>query len=359
MSHDQHELKTGGGRGYKRIATEEAFCPPELMTRFLRILEDRSIDDPGFYSLWGFYGGPSERALKLRERIQDLGDVRLADMDAHGIDMQVISITCPGVQMFSPAEGSQMAIEANDGLHAAIQKHPDRFVGLAAVAPQSPDEAAQEIERCVSRLGFKGVIINSHIQNRYLDDPFFTPVLAATEASGVPLYIHPNTPSKQLIEPFLERGLDGAIFGFGVETGLHVLRLIVSGVFDRFPRLQVVVGHLGEALPFWMNRIDFMYAASVKAGRKSTLKLNKLPSEYLKEHIHVTTSGMPWTETILYCQKVLGMDRVMYAMDYPYQVVADEVREQDNLPISLADKQKFFQLNAERVFSITATDAFA
>ncbi len=171
----------------------------------------------------------------------------------------------------------------------------------------------------------------------------------------MPLYIHPNTPSKQLIQPFVERGLDGAIFGFGVETGLHVLRLIVSGVFDRFPNLKVVVGHLGEALPFWINRIDFMFNTSTKAGREGTMKLKKSPSDYLRENIYITTSGMPWTDTILYCQKVLGVDRVMYAMDYPYQVVADEVREQDNLPISFEDKRKFFQLNAEKVFSIKAS----
>ncbi len=352
MTYSNYPLNTGGDRGYKRIATEEAFCPPALMDYFLKVLEDKSIDDPGFYSLWGFYGGTSERAQLLRQRIQDLDELRINDMDVHGIDMQVISITCPGVQMFNPAEGTELAIDANNGLYEAIQKHPQRYVGLTTVAPQDPDNAAKEIQRCTSKFGFKGVIVNSHIQNRYLDDPFFTPVLAAAEEQNVPLYIHPNTPSKQLIQPFIERGLDGAVFGFGVETGLHILRMIVSGVFDRFPNLKVVAGHLGEALPFWMNRIDFMHTASVRSGRKGTLKLNKKPSDYLRENIYVTTSGMPWTDTILYCQKVLGVDRVMYAMDYPYQVVGDEVREQDNLPITFADKKKFFQTNAEHVFSI-------
>lgn len=354
MSFNDYPLRTGGDRGYRRIATEEAFCPPELMQRFLQVLEDRSVDDPGFYSLWGFYGGNSERALMLRQRIQDLDALRIRDMDATGIDKQVISITCPGVQMFSPAEGTHLAQLANDGLYDAVQKHRSRFEGLAAIAPQDPQRAAKEIERCASKLDFKGVIVNSHIQNRYLDDPFFTPVLEAAAAHNMPLYIHPNTPSKQLIEPFVERGLDGAIFGFGVETGLHILRLIVSGVFDRYPNLTVVAGHLGEALPFWMNRIDFMYQASIRAGRAGTLKLEKKPSDYIKENIYVTSSGMAWTDAILYCQKVLGVDRVLYAMDYPYQYIADEVREQDNLPISFEDKQKFFQLNAEKVFAINS-----
>ncbi len=352
MSDLNYPLLTGGGRGYRRIATEEAFCPPELMRRFRQVLEDRSIDDPGFYKLWGFYGGASERARLLSERIQDMGDRRLADMDATGIDMQILSITCPGVQMFKAAEGTALAREANDQLAAAIARHPTRFAGLTAIAPQDPAAAAKEIERGAKQLGLKGVIVNSHTQNRYLDEPDFWPILEAAAACEVPLYLHPNTPSKQLIPAFLDRGLDGAIYGFGVETGLHLLRIITAGLFDRFPNLRICVGHLGEALPFWMQRIDFMHTASARAGRENTLKLDKKPSDYLRENCYVTTSGMPWTDAILYCQNVLGMDRVLYAMDYPYQFVADEVREQDNLPISLKDKRRFFQTNAETVFKL-------
>ena len=352
MSDLNYPLVTGGGRGYRRIATEEAFCPPDLMRRFLQVLEDKSIDDPGFYKLWGFYGGASERARLLSERIQDLGDRRLADMDATGIDMQILSITCPGVQMFKAEEGTALAREANDQLAAAIARHPTRFAGLTAIAPQDPAAAAKEIERGAKQLGLKGVIVNSHTQNRYLDEPDFWPILEAAAACEVPLYLHPNTPSKQLIPAFLDRGLDGAIYGFGVETGLHLLRIITAGLFDRFPNLRICVGHLGEALPFWMQRIDFMHTASARAGRENTLKLDKKPSDYLRENCYVTTSGMPWTDAILYCQNVLGMDRVLYAMDYPYQFVADEVREQDNLPISLEDKRRFFQTNAETVFKL-------
>jgi len=352
MTDMEYPLRAGGPRGYLRIATEEAFCPPSLMRRFLQVLEDKSIDDPGFYSLWGFYGGDSERARLLRERIQDLGDLRIRDMDATGIDRQIISITCPGVQMFPSDEAVGMAIEANDALSEAVQKYPDRFSGLTTVAPQDPEAAAREIQRGASQLGFKGVMVNSHTQNRYLDDPGFSPILEAAEECGAALYIHPNTPSKQLIPAFLERGLDGAIYGFGVETGLHLLRMIVAGVFDRYPNLKVVVGHLGEALPFWMKRIDFMHGASVRSGRIGTQRLDRKPSEYFQSNIYVTTSGMPWTDNIMYCLNVLGSDRVMYAMDYPYQYIADEVREQDNLPISLRDKKRFFQTNAEKVFNL-------
>ena len=159
-----------------------------------------------------------------------------------------------------------------------------------------------------------------------------------------------------MIGPFIERGLDGAIFGFAVETGLHLLRIIVSGVFDRFPKLRIVVGHLGEGLPYWLFRIDFMHRAMVKANRYASVqKLQKKPSDYIKENIYVTTSGMAWEPPILYAQSVLGVDRVLYAMDYPYQFVPEEVKVTDDLPISDADKKKLYQTNAEQVFGLAYT----
>lgn len=169
----------------------------------------------------------------------------------------------------------------------------------------------------------------------------------------MPIYLHPNTPSPGLIGPLLERGLEGALYGFGVETGMHLLALITSGVFDRFPKLTIVVGHLGEALPFWLFRLDYMHRASVQAKRYACMKpLERTPSEYLRANVYVTTSGMAWQPAILFCQSVLGVDRVLYAMDYPYQFVANEVKATDDLPISDADKKKLFQLNAETVFSL-------
>jgi 2,3-dihydroxybenzoate decarboxylase len=156
-----------------------------------------------------------------------------------------------------------------------------------------------------------------------------------------------------MVQPFVERGLDGAIYGFAAETGLHILRIVLAGVFDRFPKLQMVAGHLGEGLPFWLFRIDFMHRAMVKAERYSNVrKLKRQPSEYLRDNFHVTTSGMAWEPAILYAQGVLGADRVLYAMDYPYQFVPEEVKVTDGLPISDGDKQKLYHLNAERVFSL-------
>jgi len=169
----------------------------------------------------------------------------------------------------------------------------------------------------------------------------------------VPIYIHPNTPSPQMIEPFLSRCLDAAIYGFAAETGLHALRLIVSGVFDRFPKLKIVLGHLGEGLPFWLYRIDFMHGGIVRANRSEGVKpLLRKPSDYLRENFWYTTSGMPWEPSITFVQNLMGFDRVMYAMDYPYQFLAEEVTAMDNLPITQEQKKMFFQTNAENFFKL-------
>ena len=338
---------------YLRIAAEEAFAPPELLQRYRDLLAGGNDLDPGFVSLWGHYLGKSAQATALVERIQDLGERRIRDMDESGIAKQILSLTAPGVQIFDAATAVPLARSLNDQLAAAIGKHPGRFAGLAAIAPQDPAEAARELERGVHRLGLKGAIVNSHTHGEYLDDPKFWPIFEAAAALRVPVYLHPTTPPRSMIAPFAERGLAGAIFGFGVETGLHMLRLIASGVFDHFPGLRIGVGHLGEALPYWMFRIDFMHRAMVASGRHANVrKLNRKPSEYLRENFYYTSSGMAWPPVILFAQSVLGVDRVIYAMDYPYQYVPEEVKVTDELPISDGDKLKFYQENAEKVFCL-------
>jgi 2,3-dihydroxybenzoate decarboxylase len=339
--------------GYRRIATEEAFIPPELHKMYRQLVASGGVNDPGFNSLVGYYfTHPSERARNVSERLQDLGVRRLADMDAAGIDMQIISLTSPGVQVLKPDVAVEMARLANDQLAEAIRRHPTRFAGLIAVAPQNPAEAAKEIERGAT-LGLRGVIINSHTLGEYLDNPKFWPIFEAAEAHGLPVYLHPNTPPAKMIEPFLESGLDGAMYGFAVETGLHALRLITQGVFDRFPKLTLILGHLGEALPFWLFRLDYMHRGTVMSKRYDFMKpLQKKISDYLRENVYYTTSGMAWEPAISFTQSVIGMDRVMYAMDYPYQYVLDEVRAQDALPISEADKKNFYQTLAEKVFRL-------
>jgi 5-carboxyvanillate decarboxylase len=274
-------------------------------------------------------------------------------MDEAGIDHQVIALTAPGVQVMDKATAVSFSQLANDQLSEAVRRHPTRFTGMIAVAPQDPVAAAKEIERGVNKLGMHSVIINSHTQGEYLSDSKFWDIFAAAEEHDVPIYLHPNSLPRNMIAPFQECGLDGAIYGFGVETGLHALRVITSGVFDRFPKLQMIMGHMGEALPFWAYRLDYMHQATVKSQRYDSIKpLLKKPSDYLKENFIITNSGVAWEPAIKFTQSVIGVDRVMYAMDYPYQYALDEVAVMDNMQMSDEDKKKFFQTNAQRVFKI-------
>jgi 2,3-dihydroxybenzoate decarboxylase len=345
-------LKTGGAQGYLRIATEEAFLTPAVLAGYRRLLAE-GVDDPGFVSLWGFYSGsPSARATATLERLLDVDARRLGDMDATGIDRAIIALTAPGVHVFDADEAKALAAEANDQLADACRRHPLRFVGMTAVAPQDPAWSAREIERGHA-LGFKAVILNGHIRGEYTDDAKFWPLFEAAEALDTPVYLHPQGPPKGLIGPLLERGLDGAVYGFGVDTGLHLLRLIVMGVFDRFPKLKLVVGHGGEALPYWAYRLDYMHAAGLRSGRYAFLKPLALPiSGYFKRNIYVTFSGVAWEPAIQFCRSTLGADRILYAMDYPYQYQPEEVAVQDAMDMSLADKKAFFQGNAQRVFGL-------
>jgi 5-carboxyvanillate decarboxylase len=339
---------------FLRIATEEAFAPPELLQQWKKMLDRGDVPDPGFKDQWSFFLGSSPRAQSIASRLADIGEARIRDMDSTGIARQILSLTNPGVQLFDPEEGAAWSISCNDQLAEAIAKHPDRFSGLAAIPPQNPDFAAKELERAVRKLGLKGAIINSHTKGEYLDDPKFWDIFAAAESLDVPIYLHPSTPSSRMYAPFAEWGFEGAIYGFAVETSLHLLRIVASGVFDRFPKLRLVVGHLGEGLPFWFFRLDFFHRANVASARYPNVKKLSKPnlSDYLRENVWVTTSGMAWAPPILYCQKVLAADRVLYAMDYPYQFVPAEVKVTDNLPISPADKRKLYQTNAERVFNL-------
>ena len=341
--------------GCKRIATEEAFAPKDLLERYRQLIKGHSSFDPVFESLMGYFlFNDSEWTRNVVDRLQDVGDRRLADMDSVGIDHQVVSLTAPGIQVFDADTATGLATDYNDELAAAIARHPDRLSALAAIAPQHPAAAAAELERAVTRLGFKGAIINSHTQGEYLDDEKFWDIFAAAEALDVPVYIHPQTPPPAMIEPLLEAGLDGAIYGFAVETGMHLLRLIVCGLFDSFPKLKVVVGHLGEGIPYWLFRVDFFQRSIVRTKRYANFRpLKKRPSDYMRENIYVTTSGMAWEPVILYAQQVLGADRVMYAMDYPYQFVPEEVAVTDNLPIPAEQTEMLYQRNAERIFKLS------
>jgi 2,3-dihydroxybenzoate decarboxylase len=349
-----HALNTGGDRGYLRIATEEAFATREQIDAYLRMVGDGTADK-GMTSLWGFYArSPSERAMLIIERLLDLGERRIADMDATGIDVAILSLTSPGVQpLLDTDEAKAMVARANDYLAERCAAYPTRFVGMTSIAPQDPEWSAAEIRRGAAELGFRGVMVNSHTHGHYLDEPQFDPIFRALADTGQPLYIHPQTLPDAMIGGMIEAGLDGAIFGFGVETGMHLLRLITTGIFDRYPDLQIAVGHGGEAIPYWLYRIDFMHKAGVASQRYERLKpLKKGMVACLRENVLATTSGLPFPPAIKLMLEVMGEDRVMYAMDYPYEYVADEVRAHDLLDIPDATKKKLMQTNAERVFAL-------
>lgn len=345
--------KTGGDKGYLRIATEEAFAPPEMLDAYRKLLVG-GYDDPGFCSLWGFYlNSPSPRATKIIERLQDLGPQRVQDMDDRGIDRQVIAVTAPGVQVLDRDTAVTMAVEANDMLGEACARYPDRYTGMAACAPQDPAAAAKEIERAAGKYGFRAVIINGHTQGEYLDNPKFLPILETAAKLGLPIYIHPTGMPRAMVQHFLESGLDGAVYGFGVDTGLHALRLIVNGVFDRLPDLKIIIGHMGEALPFWQYRLDYMQRAGQRAKRYDFLpELQKPVSGYLRDNFYITNSGVAWEPAIRFTQETVGVDNTLYAMDYPYQCDVEEVVSLDAMKMDPALKKKFFQTNAEKVFKL-------
>lgn len=348
------ELKTGGQHGYLRIATEEAFATEEQIDAILRLVKAGRADK-GTVSLWGFYGtSPSERTTFIRERLLDLGELRIAAMDESGIDKAVLALTSPGVQsLFDLDEAKGIVTRANDRLKDACERHPTRFFGMTAICPQAPEWSAQELRRGKEELGFVGVQVNSHTHSHYLDEAQFDPILRTCADLDIPLYIHPQGPPDGMIGGMVDAGLEGAIFGFAVETSYHALRMLTTGVFDRYPSLKLVLGHGCEGLPFWVDRFDYMFNAGVRSKRYERLKpLQHSLHHYLRTNLWGTNSGLPSPASIRLMMDVMGEDRVLYAMDYPYQFVPDEVRLLDAMDMPQAQKVKFFQGNAEKLFGI-------
>jgi 5-carboxyvanillate decarboxylase len=357
----------GGAKRMRKIATEEAFSIPEvaeamravvrqggpsLDLKLLTLIYDpppstattepsRSSAAPGNRDLF---------ARTLLPRLLDLDAGRLAEMDANGVDMHLLSLMTPGVQMFESDTAVALARLANDRLSETIRRHPTRFAGLASFAPQDPAIAAKEMERAINGLKLNGFIVNSHTQNTYLDDPRYWPILEAAEALGAPLYIHPRAPSDGMAAPFRDYRMEGAIWGYAVEAGTHAVRLMLSGVLDRFPRLRIVLGHMGEALSFWLWRLDFMASPGSRAALKNQLK----PSEYFQRNFAITTRGHEDPLALRFCVDKIGVDHVMWAIDYPFQPTAPAVKFVETAPLSDKERAQIAYRNAERIFRITA-----
>ncbi|WP_005031318.1 amidohydrolase family protein [Holophaga foetida] len=335
----------------RRIATEEAFVTDEIFQEWKKAAGSR-FAEPGFRILSDtIYGGDTPAAQVIYSKLTDLGAQRIAQMDADGIDFSILSIAAPGVQVSDAVTATQLAMNANDVLAEAVSRNPSRLAGLATVAPQFPKGAAKELERAAGSLGMKGFLINSHTKNEYLDDHKFLEIFEAAQALDMPFYLHPREPSPSLVGPMMDYGLYFAGWGFGVETGTHVMRLIMSGLFDRFPQLRVAIGHLGEGIPYFLDRIDNRYLLQVKIG--ATPKLNRLPSEYFRDNFIVTTSGMTSVPSLKLCIEVLGADRIMFAADYPFESAHEAVEFLDTADISEDDRKKIYTTNAESFFKLS------
>jgi 5-carboxyvanillate decarboxylase len=335
------------GAKFRKIATEEACSVPEV-ARALREVAHSTWTNLDMLLVNSIYNAPDAARAPFLPQLLDIDAGRLAVMDENGVDMHLLSLTAPGVQMFDADTGTALAAIANDALAEAVKRHPTRYAALATFAPQDPQRAVKEMDRATNKLKMNGFIINSHTNNEYLDLPKYWPILEAAEAMNAALYIHPRAPSDGMAGPFRDYRLETAAWGYGVEVGTHAVRLMLSGALDRFPKLKIVLGHMGEAVPFWLWRLDFM-------GKPGPLRTNKLkPSEYFRRNFAITTSGVEDHLALQYCIDRIGVDSVMWAIDYPYQPTTPAVAFIDSAPIPDADKQKIAHGNAERIFHIGA-----
>jgi 5-carboxyvanillate decarboxylase len=330
----------------RRIATEEAFAIPEQFDAY-RALGRSTWSSPDIVFWSRILENPGNRLI---DALLDIDDARIADMDANGVDVQLLLLTSPGVQVLDAVTATVMAARANDLLAEAIARHPERFAGLASFAPQDPGGAAEEMRRAIEELGLNGFVVNSHTEGEYLDQEKFWPILEAAEALDAPIYIHPRPLPEAAIGPYLDQELWAGIWGYAAETGLHGLRLITSGVFDRFPRLKIVLGHMGEGLPYFVYRMDYMSRLLRQIGSHKPYELD--PSEYLRRNFAITTSGMNHHPPLELCLTELGADNIMWAIDYPYQQTPECVEFMDSAPLEREDLEKIYAGNAERVFGI-------
>ncbi len=335
---------------YKRIATEEAWTFPALVKAQTDYLNSGEAPDDDSLKMAGMFA----KMPSLQEMLQDLGELRIAHMDEFGIDRQLLLLTAPGVQVVRPGEGTPLSREANDIAADACVRHPDRFSALAAFDPRDVGGSVKELDRALGTLKLSGAVLNSHFQGRYIDEQDYWPILEVLEAHNAPLYIHPTAPYNAA--HYESRGFFGALAGFPHDVWLHTMGLIFSGAFDRFPKLKLVIGHLGECLPLHLYRFDWMQGnADNRAGLRGgqpPVKLKHPVSHYFRNNIWVTTSGVGWEQGIKFCMGVLGPDRVLYAMDYPYQQSSDEVAAYDRLAISDEHKRMLMEDNARRVFNL-------
>jgi predicted TIM-barrel fold metal-dependent hydrolase len=279
----------------------------------------------------------------------DLGESRIAAMDEAGIDVQVLSLNQPGCQALDAAAAVLKAQEANDYLFEKIAAHPNRFAGLAAIPTAAPAEAARELERAVTKLAFKGGMINGHTEGSFLDDPKYWEIFECADALAVPIYLHPRNPHPNVMQTYFKgyEELAYAAWGFALDTCSHFLRLVFAGVFDRYPRLAIILGHMGEGLPFWLHRADdHTRLAAQRRGLKKPL------ADYLAGNLLITCSGNFSVPAMICSVMALGPDNVMFAVDWPYESNRAAVQFLKELPLASETIEKIAHRNAARVLGL-------
>jgi uncharacterized protein len=326
------------------VALEEHFNVPHIVAGI----------DKAAIARRGFPGPDAAWSQTIkRNELADLGDARLADMDASGITTQVLSVAGPGADLVPGQKGIDVARAYNDALAEGCARHPDRLRGFAHLPLLSPDAAAHELDRAVKSLGFHGVLVNGSIDGRFLDDPSFEPVLACAAALDLPIYLHPGIPTQAVRAAYYD-GLPGnfsftmalSAWGWHTDTAIHVLRLALSGALDRHPGLKLVIGHMGEALPFMLDRIDETTAAEAKTLLKRSVR------QTITDQVWVTTSGFFTMIPFMAALMAFGVDRLMFSVDYPFASNARARAFLDTLPVSPADRAKIAHGNADRLLRL-------
>jgi predicted TIM-barrel fold metal-dependent hydrolase len=327
------------------IALEEAFVYPRLLELY----------PPSYAKLLAM----------IQDRLTDVGPERIRRMDAAGIDLQVLSHVAPGVQTLEDTVAIRLAREVNDWLGDIVKTYPTRFAGFAMLPMQSPKAAADELERTVTHLGFKGALINGHTQGRYLDDEVFSVVLERAQTLDVPIYIHPTDPPQAVTDVYYRDYPDLVTGGWGwqVETGTHLLRLMCGGVFDRFPRLHIVVGHMGELIPYNLKRInlaltlgEWLIASQEQkgTGSKQSGGMHKSVFYYMHENVFITTSGV-FDQAAFNCALAeVGIDNILFSVDDPFGDNFEAMEFLQATQLSPVDREKLAHGNAERLLKLSA-----
>ncbi|GAB3718038.1 amidohydrolase family protein [Spirosoma flavus] len=329
----------------RTVALEEHVSLSELTRR----IPQEAITARG----WPPPSSPNSPMQRVSRQLDEVGEERLEKMDESGITVQVLSVSGAGADLLDPTEGPALARDYNDALAQKIAAHPNRFAGFAHLPMTAPEAAADELERSVTDLHFCGAMINGLTQDQFLDHPRFTPLLERAQTLGVPLYLHPNIPPAAVRQAYYE-GLPTALstqlgmagFGWHAETAIHVLRLVLSGTFERYPNLQLIIGHMGETLPVMMARCDTIFTSEMT-------HLPRTISQTLQQQVFITTSGIFTQPPLMAALATFGIDRILFSVDYPYSTNEQGRAFLDGIKLPPEDVEKIAYKNADRLLKLT------